>query len=404
MSGFGGRRRPVVTSILAVAAVSAWSAHAGAFELKHTADGAPVHWASGSVQFIVDPTVGQHVRNGRQAVAGAAAAWSGVDGAPALVTYNGPAGGKVAVDSVNTVLVAPEGFDAVGVALAVTVLSFDPTSGNIVDADVVINRYYHFAVLAENAKPSTGAKAISNDSTSAPYAAAGKTTPFDLQHVLAHEIGHGLGLGDTVSDSTALMYAYSTPGNPMPRQPTTDDTEGIAQLYPVGAATGPASAGCGQSNVAGSRPRAPDALASMALVAAAGAWLASRRRARVLVPIGAALVAVLGDPAPARSAWVRTESAADAKAHVVGIDSRVGAAGVFETTLELAPASCRVLSCPARARAHAWGGTVGGITQQVGEQPVPAAGDDVDVVFTGAALEPDVAEAVVVGRVGGALR
>jgi hypothetical protein len=396
MSGVDGRRRPRVTSILVAAVVSAWASHAAAFELKQTKSGAPVHWATGQVTFTVDPTVSAHVKHGADAVAHATDAWSGVSGAPVLTTSVGPKGGKVAVDDVNTVLVAPEGFDAVGPALAITVLSYDSATGNIVDADVVINNDYRFAVLSANATPARGAQALSNESSSTSSWQVSRTSPFDLQHVVAHEIGHGLGLGDTQSDVTALMYAYSTPGNPLPRVPTSDDTAGVEQLYPATAATAGVT-GCGQSNVAGSRPRATDALASLALFVAAGAWLASRRRARVLVPIGAALVAVLGAPAPARSAGAGVERLSDARAHVVGVASRVAASGVIETTLELAPSSCRVLSCPARARAHAWGGTVGGITQQVGEHPVAGVGDQVDVVFTGASVEADVAEAVMLG-------
>ena len=63
--------------------------------------------------------------------------------------------------------------------------------------------------------------------------------------------------------------------------------------------------------------------------------------------------------------------------------------GVFQTTLELVPRTCRMQLCPARAVAHVWGGTIDGITQQVGESPVPSVDDEVDVAF-GAPVEGDV--------------
>jgi hypothetical protein len=396
MSGLGGQRRRWVTSAFAAAAISAWSLSAGAFEVKTTQSGEPIHWALGQVMFTVDPSVGERVDQGGQAVSDATGAWSGVDGAPVLQTTGGSGSGEIAVDGVNTVIVAPKKFAPIGGALAVTVLSFDSTTGNIVDADIVVSREYDFAVLGANAKPAKGAKAHSNESASGSSSGDG-STPFDLPHVVAHEVGHSLGLGDTQSDTTALMYAYSMPGDPSPRSPSSDDTAGVAQLYPA-SVTGPAGAiGCGQSNIAGSRPHASDALASMALMAMAGAWLASRRRARALVPVCVVLCFALGDPTPARAIGTST-LASDASAHVVRIDTRIGEDGIYETTLDLAPTACRVRSCPATLRAHAWGGTIGSITQQVGEAPVAGADDEVDVALTGRAVESGAGEAIVLGR------
>jgi hypothetical protein len=395
MSRFGGQRRPWAASLVAAVSVSMWSFSAGAFEVKTTSSGEPIHWKTGQVMFTVDPSVSERVDQGGQAISDATGAWSGVDGAPVLQTSGGSGDGVIAVDGVNTVLVAPKTFAPVGNALAVTVLSFDAVSGAILDADIVISREYDFAVLGSDAKPAKGARAHSNESESG--GSSGNSAPFDLPHVVAHEVGHSLGLGDTQSDSTALMYAYSMPGDPSPRSPSSDDTAGVSQLYPA-SVTGPAGAiGCGQSNIAGSRPKSSDALASMALVAMAGAWLASRRRARVIVPICAIFCVALGDPTPAR-ALSTAVLASDASAHVVRIDTRVGDGGIYETTLDLAPTTCRVSSCPTSLRAHAWGGTIGNVTQQVGEGPVANVDDEVDVALTGRALETGVAEAVVLGR------
>jgi hypothetical protein len=62
--------------------------------------------------------------------------------------------------------------------------------------------------------------------------------------------------------------------------------------------------------------------------------------------------------------------------------------GIFETVVELAPERCaRPEGCPARVRAHAWGGTLDGITQVVGEMPAPQVQDEVDLSLARTALD-----------------
>jgi hypothetical protein len=129
-------------------------------------------------------------------------------------------------------------------------------------------------------------------------------------------------------------------------------------------------------------------------------WLASRRRGRKAVrfalPVGVALVALVVGPAPARSA-LRSDGLQPvfAAARVVDV-STTNVGGLFETTVELAPTSCRQLPCPARARAHAWGGTLGGITQEVGSDTVPAVGDLVDIAFLRVSSDVNVPAAALV--------
>lgn len=193
---------------LVVLAVLLSSRSAGAFQLKQAAHGQTVHWGGPTMTFVVDPSVEAAVPGGAAAVASALAAWSGVSGAPTLVVTAGPGGGKAAVDGVNTVLLAPEGFAPAGAALAVTLVTFDDETGEILDADIVVNGAYAFAVLAAGAR-SEGATPMPVEGATSIVATAGT---FDLFHVLAHETGHALGLGDT-GDDNAVMYAYTTPGD-----------------------------------------------------------------------------------------------------------------------------------------------------------------------------------------------
>jgi hypothetical protein len=392
-------RGPVAALVCAaVAATVAWSPNARAFEVKHASQGALVRWTPSQLTFVVDPSV-DSVVGGSQGVADAVAAWSGASGAPQLAAVAGTTTAvQPAVDGQNMVLFAANGFGPAGDALAVTLISYDDLTGDVIDADIVVNGKYAFVELAAGVQASSDALPVSTEGgDGAPNDAA---NAFDLQHVVTHEVGHALGLGDQRNDQTAMMYAYTMPGDATLRAPSSDDLDGLASLY--GSAN---RAGCGSANLAGARTHTNDIWALVALAFGSGAWRLSRRRARVLVPVCAALVALVAFPERASSSsfvGVTAGATADASARVVWASTRK-VDGLFQTTLDLEPSSCRLQVCPTRAIAHVWGGTIGSITQEVGERPAPVAGDQVWVAFarsTPGAAATDAVEATVVSAHG----
>jgi hypothetical protein len=250
---------------------------ANAFEVKKAENGASVRWAATTVTFVIDPSIEKAVPGGSAAVAKALMSWSGVSGGPDIVVTNGPGGGKAALDGQNTVLFAPHGYGPAGPALAVTQVNYDPQTGEILDADIVVSGGAHaFAVLPEGAEtPGAVPVLVEGASYGEGGGGAWEHTPFDLQHVLTHEGGHALGLGD-VSVPGEVMYAYSTPGSTAYRAPVADDLAGVSALY----AGSPSAqkAGCGGASVAASRAGDGGGWAAATLVAAGLAWGASRRR------------------------------------------------------------------------------------------------------------------------------
>jgi MYXO-CTERM domain-containing protein len=373
------RRSAAVGFVCALLAAVLAPASAMAFEAKHTASGMPVKWTSTNVSYVVDPTVAANVPGGADAVAAAAEAWSGMEGAPKLSTTAGPGGGVVAADGQNTILLVPEGFAPADGALAITVLTYEESTGAIVDADIVVNGEHAFAVLASGARAADGVAPVSNEGSPDGEGEGGPR--FDLGHVAAHELGHSLGLGDVRDQAGEVMYAFSRPGDASYRAPAPDDVDGLAEIY---GGSPPAHAGCGAS-VAGGPSRPEDTWAALAL-ALAGAWAVSRRRARALVPVWpvCAMIAVLAGGADAARSAPGVVSAAAEAVGTVAAASTCNVGGVFQTTLDVVPTSCRSGSCPATARVLAWGGTLAGITQQVGEYPVPQVGDRVALAFVGA--------------------
>jgi hypothetical protein len=375
-----------VVCAMGAAAIGTVSPGAEAFELKHTSANLPIRWTEPQVSYAIDPSVEGAIADGARAASTAVGAWNGAAGTPTLSTVAGSPGGKPGLDGQNTILFAPDGFAPAHDALAVSIVSYEEKTGAVVDADIVLNGIYRFAVLASDATAKADVSFISTDGASgAGNATDGKVT-FDLLHVMSHEVGHTLGLADERSDPSALMYALTQPGDASRRVPSSDDVHGVGALYgdspaPLAGAVG--HAGCGQASLAGPRTRPADAWGALALAAVVGMWLAWRRNrkaALAMLPLAAAVVALVAAPGRALSAPHVSVLLTDASALVTRVStSNVG--GLFETTVELTPTACRAKPCPARMQAHAWGGTLGGITQRVGGEMVPSLGDAVDIAF-----------------------
>jgi hypothetical protein len=357
--------------VCAAALVVTGASKAEAFNLKHTQSGLDVRWAAPHVDFVIDPQLSAAVVGGAEAVASAAQSWSGVAGAPSISANTGAVGSMPAVDEQNSVLFL-HNFAAANGALAVTIVTADESTGYIVDTDIVINADHSFAVLPSGARASSSSPLVSTEG------ASDDTTSqaFDLTHVAAHEVGHALGLADESGNAAALMYPYTRAGDASVRTPGSDDLSGIDQDYAGADLSSGSAQGCGGgASVAGRRTTNPWP-AALVLIGAGG-WLVSRRRRQGLAPCAIAFAILVAGSGQAHSA---SASSVDATARVTAVTTRI-VGGVFQTTLDLVPRTCRMQICPAHALAQVWGGTIDGIKQQVGEIAVPTLNDEVDVAF-----------------------
>jgi hypothetical protein len=121
----------------------AWcvSLPAHAFVLKQTSSGATVRWARSDVVLDLDASI-LAIPDVERRLNAAIRLWRGSASAP-RVRLGSRVSTTPKVDGRN-VLFLRDGYPPVNGALGITLLSFDESTGNIVDADIVINPRYSF--------------------------------------------------------------------------------------------------------------------------------------------------------------------------------------------------------------------------------------------------------------------
>lgn len=265
-------------SLAALIASVAWTVAitpARAYQLEVSEAGAHVRWHVPEVALQLDPALDDFFADValRELMREAAAAWSGVEGAPSLQIVDGtaPAAGFHDVANANGVYLARD-WRFEPDALATTVATFESDSGRLIDTDVFINAHYQFAWIEAGAKDKQH---------------------YDLLAVVTHELGHVLGLGDSTNAPEATMSPYFKRGDTHQRDLAEDDERGLAESYgEVGAEEG-TQAGCGGASVL--RARAESPVERRTIIAAAlimiALWIRSRtRRAQYTLVFGGVLL------------------------------------------------------------------------------------------------------------------
>jgi hypothetical protein len=369
----------LVWTIFCVLVGAPLTAHA--FEVKTTPSGLPVYWAPSSVPFQLDPSTQSLTAAGSVAIGTAVQAWSGSGGGPSLTVEPASSHSKPAVDGNNVIYFAPTGSPLAPGALAITILTYDDTTGHILDADIVINGTYAFGVLPVGSTPSPDAPQIANDAEDVGGASGSASMgTFDIAHVVAHETGHALGMSDEMRSHTPLMFLYTQPGDATRRMPTSDDLAGIAELY----ADAGAGRGCSSSTMSPRRPRASAWCLMGGIVLLGVVFLRLRRRTSLRQFGFVAALAVIGAPSISGSHRLSVDHAprsGDARATVVAARA-AEQSGPWQTEVSLTVVECRIAKCPSEATVTLWGGHRGNVVQEVGEGRPPQVGDQVEVTVS----------------------
>jgi hypothetical protein len=378
---FGNRRaRSLGGSVLAMACVLfGVPSVARAFEVKDASNGQPIHWETGSIVLQTDPSVDGLAPGAAAAIAEAVSPWSAVEGGPGISVQPAASPSQPAYDSRNVVYFFPQGYEAAGSALAITIVSYDDTSGAILDTDIVLNGQYAFAALPAGTTPAPWAVPVANDGGKLVGGACSRTAlgTFDLIHVIAHETGHCLGLRDEIEAHAPVMYVYTLPGDASRRTPTDDDLDGLKDIY-----AGVSSArGCSSSTLSPKAPRLPPLVLAIALGTVAIGWVvAGRRRVRAhgSLALAGALSVVIGGPVQMHAGSAKSKLG-DATARVMSVRD-LETEGPWRTEVTLSPTECRISACPSSVTLTHWGGRRGHVVQQVGDFTPPRVGDEIEIV------------------------
>ncbi len=193
-----------------------------------------------------------------QALAIAALAWRGTPGVPRIRFEATPPPPVPDADGVAGIYLDRDWLPEDG-ALAVTLVAYESGTGRMVDADVVLSRQRRLALLDEEVEPE------------------GEEPVYDLASLVAHELGHVLGLDESRDAPEATMWPTQPPWDVEKRDLAEDDREALRVLYGEGADTGWSAdlaggspgvgsdggppGGCGGASVAG-----PPRLATVALL------------------------------------------------------------------------------------------------------------------------------------------
>ena len=240
------RPRWRVAAVVGALAVLA-GAPADPFRINTSSTGAQLHWPAFPIPFILNQRGAPSVPSPREAdtdpgvpgsldaVRAAFQTWAQVSGARIRFTDQGLTNQtSTGNDRTNLVLwrtadLDPDKFQ--DSTLAVTVTFFQPSSGDIIDADIEFNGVrFAWGVNRESDRP-------------------------DVQSVAVHEIGHFLGLGH-VTDPTAIMFPSIRNGQ-IKRILSSDEVAAAQFLYPGTGpplATSPLAASASASPTSGSAP------------------------------------------------------------------------------------------------------------------------------------------------------
>jgi hypothetical protein len=237
-----------------------------------SASGREERWEKRKVSVTLDPTLAALGPDAHGAVERAFGAWfdSGAS-LPDLVfdVATSRASPDPHADGVNSVIYAPITLPGHTDDLAITIAYSDDATGELVEADIVVNSRKPFGLLDDahtDATPSC---------TDERHGHCGEE--FDLQSIVTHEVGHFFGLGEDRTDRLATMFECSSPCETHKRDLDSEDDRAIESLYSgVEPVSAQASAGCSVARNVSPEP----ALGVALLVLLASSARRSRRSSR----------------------------------------------------------------------------------------------------------------------------
>lgn len=188
---------------------------AEAWEIKSTNSGTPIRWADGDVAIDLDFSAelyGIHSEDAEREARAAFASWGTMLGSHLAISFEtGETGLGTGRDGLNVVRWGTDADDEFvdPVALGTTYLTYKTSTGQVLEADIVINGVNYEWTIVEGEC----------------------SDRYDLQNILAHETGHLLGVAHSVDHNESTMYPSAGMCETKKRALAADDQEAITFLY-----------------------------------------------------------------------------------------------------------------------------------------------------------------------------
>jgi MYXO-CTERM domain-containing protein len=178
-------------------------------EIKLSESGNPTRWHAPSVDITLDASLDNLGPGAKDTVRFAFATWIETDARTPHLAFDSDSKkhGQAKLDGVNRILAAPITLAGHEDDLAITI-SYVDSSGEILEADVIINTRHAFDM---DASPSCGG--------------------YDLRSIVTHEAGHFFGLGEDREDKQAAMFFKTSKCEINKRMLAPSDVAAIDFLY-----------------------------------------------------------------------------------------------------------------------------------------------------------------------------
>ncbi len=272
----------VTLGIPSQATVSA-HVHSGSPGFKRSTSGANLRWNRAALTIYIDDSLARIGPDATGAVASAFGSWVESDRRlPDLTFDTGDTSAIPKQDAKSTVSYGRINLAGHERDLALTVTYANDKSGEIIEADIVLNSLYPLSVLGEQGQGALAAQAKTGDASNRAAAQKPKGTAdcgdrYDVQNVATHEAGHFFGLGEDPVERNAAMFQTIDECEVQKRVLAASDVGAIATLYagsedPEEAAAGPRACSFGRGNAGSGAAWASALLMSLGL--------ARRRRSR----------------------------------------------------------------------------------------------------------------------------
>jgi hypothetical protein len=194
---------------------------------KQSATGKNVHWQKNAITIYLDDSLRSLGPGTKEAVMNAFGQWVASDpNLPSISFDSGKTSTTPKRDGKSTVSFGKITAPGHEHDLAITITYSDSQSGEILEADMVLNARYGMAVLKErhghDVKPADAAGSQDTDECANRY---------DAQNVATHEAGHFFGLGEDMVERRATMFPSIDECETHKRELEATDISAVGTLY-----------------------------------------------------------------------------------------------------------------------------------------------------------------------------